>query len=350
MKKRILLLVVFISIVLVGCSNTINQKSQNISDETFLLGTLVKVTIYGEDVEEEDFEGIFKVVSDIESKVSRNISTSEISKINSNEIDEIKLSEDTFNIIKKGLYYSKLSEGRFDITIAPLVSLWGIDTEDARVPDQKEINDVLKKVNYKNLFLDEENRTLHIKNDTQIDLGGIAKGYIADKVSKYLKQNKMDHAIINLGGNILTVGNKPNGDSWKIGIRNPFNTRGRELGVAAIGQKSLVTSGIYERYLEEDGVKYHHILDPYTGYPVENDLAGVTIISDYSVDGDGLSTVVFSMGLEEGYKFVEDMENVDAIFVTREKEVYVTSQAEKIFQLTDTNFKLKDFTNGIYKN
>ncbi|GMQ63336.1 FAD:protein FMN transferase [Vallitalea maricola] len=350
MKKRILLLVVFILVVLVGCSNIINQKNQKISDETFLLGTLVKVTIYGENADEEDFEGIFKIISDIESKVSRNISTSEISKINSNEIQEIKLSEDTFNIIKKGLYYSKLSEGRFDITIAPLVSLWGIGTKDARVPEEKEIKDALKKINYKNLFLDEENLTIYLKKDTQIDLGGIAKGYVADKVSEYLKQNKLEHAIINLGGNILTVGNKPNGDSWKIGIRDPFNTRGREIGVATIGQKSLVTSGIYERYLEEDGVKYHHILDPYTGYPVENELAGVTIISDYSVDGDGLSTVIFSMGLEEGYKFVEDMENVDAVFITKEKEVYVTSQAEKIFRLTDTNFKLKDFTNGIDKN
>ncbi|MCT4688000.1 FAD:protein FMN transferase [Vallitalea sp.] len=343
MKKQIILFIVFILIVLVGCNNTITQKNKKMSDETFLLGTLVKVTIYGENVNEKDFDGIFKIISDIESKVSRNISTSEISKINNNEIEEIKLSKDTFNIIKKGLYYSKLSEGRFDITIAPLVSLWGIDTEDARVPAQKEIKEVLKKVNYKNLFLDEENLTLHIKKDTQIDLGGIAKGYIADKVSKYLKQSKMENAIINLGGNILTVGNKPNGDSWKIGVRNPFNKRGREIGVVAIGQKSLVTSGIYERYLEEDGVKYHHILDPYTGYPVENDLAGVTIISDYSVDGDGLSTVIFSMGLEEGYKLVDNINNVDAIFITKNKEVYVTKEAGKIFQLTDSNYKLKDF-------
>ncbi|GMQ59576.1 FAD:protein FMN transferase [Vallitalea sediminicola] len=349
MNKRILLLVVLISIALTGCGNTLKSKNQKISDETFLIGTLVKVTLYGKDVDEEDFDGVFNVISDIESKVSRNISTSEISKINSNDIQDIKLSTDTFNIIKKGLYYSKLSEGRFDITIAPLVSLWGIGTEDARVPSEEEINDTLSKINYKNIFLDEENLTLHIKKDTQIDLGGIAKGYVADKVSEYLRENKLEHAIINLGGNILTVGNKPNGDSWKIGVQNPFNSRGRELGVATIGQKSIVTSGIYERYLEEDGVKYHHILDPHTGYPVDNDLAGVTIISDHSVDGDGLSTVVFSMGLEDGYKFVEDIDNVGAIFITKEKEVYVTSEAGKMFQLTDTDFKLKDFTNKIGK-
>ncbi|GKX28505.1 FAD:protein FMN transferase [Vallitalea longa] len=345
MNRRIFLLVISLSIIFTGCSNNINQHNEKISDETFLLGTIVKVTLYGKNADEDNFKDIFNIISDIENKVSRNISTSEISKINSNEIQEIKLSDDTFNIIKKGLYYSNLSEGRFDITIAPLVSLWGIGTEDARVPEEQEIKEAVNKIDYKNIYLEDDKMNMHIKNDVQIDLGGIAKGYVADKVAEYIKQKHIDHALINLGGNILTVGHKPNGESWKIGVQNPFNARGKELGVATIGEKSIVTSGIYERYFEEDGKRYHHILNPFTGYPIENDLAGVTIISDYSVDGDGLSTVVFSMGLEEGYKFVENLENVDAIFVTDEKDIYLTDGTEKIFNLTDYDFKVKKFSN-----
>lgn len=343
MNRRIFLLIISISLIIAGCSNNKKQHNDKLSDETFLLGTIVKVTLYGKNAHEDNFKDIFKIISDIENKVSRNISTSEISKINSNEIQDIKLSDDTFNIINKGLYYSKLSEGRFDITIAPLVSLWGIGTEYASVPDEQEIKEAISKIDYRNIYLDED-MTIHINKDTQIDLGGIAKGYVADKVAEYIEQKHIDHALINLGGNILTVGHKPNGESWKIGVQNPFNARGKELGVATIGEKSIVTSGIYERYFEEDGKRYHHILNPFTGYPIENDLAGVTILSDHSVDGDGLSTVVFSMGLEEGYKFVENLDNIDAIFVTDEKDIYLTEGAEKIFNLTDYDFKVKEFS------
>lgn len=130
---------------------------------------------------------------------------------------------------------------------------------------------------------------------------------------------------------------------WKIGIQNPFDARGNKLGIVTIGQKSVVTSGIYERYLEQDGKQYHHILNPFTGYPVENELASVSILSDHSVDGDGLSTVVFSMGLEEGFDFVEGLDKVDAIFVTKDKEVYMTSGANKIFTLTNYEFKVKKY-------
>lgn len=342
MNRRFFLLVIVLSIILSGCSNGNNNNNKKTTDERFLLGTIVKITLYGDNVSDEDFNEIFKLITEIENKVSRNISTSEINEINSNQVQDVKLSLDTFNIIKKGLYYSKISEGRFDITIAPLVSLWGIGTENQRVPEEQEIKNAISKIDYKNIYLDEE-MTMHINSGANIDLGAIAKGYVADKVAEYVREKHIDHALINLGGNILTVGNKPNGDLWKIGVQNPFNVRGKELGVATIGEKSMVTSGIYERYFEQDGKRYHHILNPFTGYPIENDLAGVTIISDHSVDGDGLSTVVFSMGLEEGYNFVKDLEDIDAIFVTKEKNIYLTKGAQEIFNLTDYNYKIKSF-------
>ncbi len=340
MKKMVLGLIICIALV-TGCKKeTPSNMSVKSTEQTYMLGTLVQVTVYGKEVSSLAFDKVFNIISDIENIVSKNIDTSEVSRINNGE--EITLSEATHNIIEKGLYYSELSNGKFDITIAPLVDLWGIGSEGAKVPNDKEIQEALSKVNYKNITLDEKTSLIKLHKPVELDLGGIAKGYVADKVSTYLRENDMGNAIINLGGNILTVGKKPDGSSWKIGIQNPFDARGNKLGIVTVGQKSVVTSGIYERYLEQDGKQYHHILNPFTGYPVENELASVSILSDHSVDGDGLSTVVFSMGLEAGFEFVEGLDQVDAIFVTKNKEVYITSGAKKIFTLTNYEFKKED--------
>ncbi|MCT4545203.1 MAG: FAD:protein FMN transferase [Vallitalea sp.] len=337
MKK--VFIFILIMMLLTGCNNKYQNKK--VAKETFLLGTLVKISIYGKDVKDEDFKPIFSLISDLENKVSKNIKESEISKLNSNTNHNIQVSQDVFNIIKKGLYYSKISEGKFDLSIAPLVELWGIGTENAKVPKEDEIDKAISKINYKNIKLDEKDMTISLLKDTKIDLGGIAKGYIADKVAEFFKDNDIEHGVINLGGNILTVGQKPNGDLWKIGIQNPFKSRGEKIGMVSIDQKSVVTSGIYERYLEKDGIRYHHILNPFTGYPVKNNLASVIIISNYSVDGDGLSTVAFSKGLKDGLKFIETIDNTDAIFITKDKEIYLTSGAKKIFKLMDNSFKIK---------
>lgn len=333
--------IIICTIVLVGCKPEATPLTKNIksTDQTYMLGTLVHVTVYGKEVVKEEFDQIFTIISDIENKVSKNLPDSEISQLN--RVKELAISEATYDIIKKGLYYGVASEGKFDITIAPLVNLWGIGSADARVPSQEEIDNVLGKIDYKRIAIDDKMRVITMEDTVELDLGGIAKGYVADKVSEYLRAHDMGHAIINLGGNILTVGRKPDGNPWRIGIQNPFDARGQKLGIVTIGQKSVVTSGIYERFLEDEGKEYHHILDPFTGYPVENSLASVSIISDYSVDGDGLSTMVFSMGLEKGYAYVEEVENVDAIFVTKNKEVYMTTGAKKMFQLTNYAFKKK---------
>lgn len=340
--KKIIGILVICTMALSGCHKKDSVETwTKISNQTYMLGTLVKVTAYSKDESEETFNKSFDIITDIESKVSKNIDTSEVNHINRGE--EITLSESTYSIIEKGLYYSEVSNGKFDITIAPLVDLWGIGSEDARVPSDEEIQEAISKIDYKQITLDEKTRTIKLLEPIELDLGAIAKGYVADQVSSYLREHDMGHAIINLGGNILTVGTKPDGSLWKIGIQNPFDARGNKLGIVTIGQKSVVTSGIYERYLEQDDKQYHHILNPFTGYPVENELASVSILSDHSVDGDGLSTVVFAMGLEEGFNFVEGLDKVDAIFVTKDKEVYMTSGANKIFTLTNYDFKVKKY-------
>ena len=161
--------------------------------------------------------------------------------------------------------------------------------------------------------------------EARIDLGGIAKGYIADRLKEYLKDEGIEHALIDLGGNMLTLGRRYDGNDFRIGIQKPFADTGTAMAVVSVNDKSVVTSGDYERYFEKDGVIYHHILDPDTGYPVQNDLDQVTIISDQSVDGDALSTTCFAMGLEDGLELIRSLDGIEAVFVTKDGEMHTSS-------------------------
>lgn len=174
----------------------------------------------------------------------------------------------------------------------------------------------------------------------EIDLGSIAKGYIADEIANILKQEGVNRAIIDLGGNIYALGSKSSDSNWKIGIQNPFNDRGEVVGGIEVSDKTVVTSGIYERFIEENGVKYHHILNPKTGYPYETDIAGVSIIADESIDADALSTLTFTKGVEEGLRFIEGLDNVDAIFITNDKKIYITKNIRDKFNIINTEFEI----------
>ena len=171
-----------------------------------------------------------------------------------------------------------------------------------------------------------------------MDLGAIAKGYTADEVKKVLLNNKINSALINLGGNVYAIGTNPDGDDWNIGIQNPLSTRGEYLGTISVTDKSIVTSGNYERFFIKDGIRYHHIFDPKTGYPAEEGLISTTIVSDKSIDGDALSTSTYILGLDKGIKLVESIKGVEAIFVTKDKKVYVTPGLKNNFKLTSKEF------------
>ena len=174
----------------------------------------------------------------------------------------------------------------------------------------------------------------------EIDLGGIAKGYAADKIAEYLKEENVESAIINLGGNVYALGEKDKNTAFKVGIQDPTNERGNSIGSINVSNESVVTSGIYERYIKKDGVIYHHMIDPSTGYPFDNNLSSVTIVSSSSIIGDGLSTTTFGLGLEKGMKLIESIDNTDAIFITKDKKVYTTSNLKGKLNLTDDDFKL----------
>ncbi|HDK7139992.1 TPA: FAD:protein FMN transferase [Clostridium botulinum] len=336
----ILLLCICLPLIFVGC----NSKSEEpVSRETYLMGTIINIKAYGKNADKAVQASVDKI-SDIENKMSLNISTSEINKINKNAgIAPVKVSKNTFDVVKASLIYSEKSKGSFDITVEPLVSLWGIGTDKARIPSKDEINNALKLINYKDVIINEKESTVMLKRKGQaIDLGAIAKGYAADELKEVLLNYNVSSAFLNLGGNVYVLGNKPDKTPWKIGVQNPLEPRGDYLGIVSVSDKSVVTSGNYERFFERNGKRYHHIFDTKTGYPAEKGLISVSIISDKSIDGDALSTSVYTLGLDEGKKLIESLNNVEAVFVTKDKKVYITSGLKDIFKLTNTDFKLQN--------
>ena len=340
-KTLLLSLVLIITTLLTSCAKENDKNTDPISRTELFMGTVVRITIY-DSTDETILDKAFNRVAEIESLVSINEDGTELDEVNANSgIQPIAVSDTTYTIVKKALEYSKLSNGDFDLTIGPLVKLWSIGLEGEKVPTQEEIDSVLPLINYKNVELDDNNKTIYLKEKGMIiDLGSIAKGYAADEISKILTENNVNSAIIDLGGNILAHGMKKSGDLWKIGIRNPHTDKGGIIGILKVKNKTVVTSGIYERYIEKDGVQYHHLLNPNTGYPFDNNIAGVSIITDKSIDADALSTTVFAKGIDEGLKFVESLDNVDAIFISKDDKVYITSGIKDSFSLDDDSLTL----------
>lgn len=350
MKKKqsvLFFCLLFIGIILVGCGKEeVKTRKEAYSDRQFLMGTYVQVQVFDEgkaDVVEKAFDRI----KELDKQITVNEAGSEVDKINENAgIAPVKVSDDVFELMEDSVYYSKDSDGGFDLTIGPITELWHIGFDDARKPEQEEIDTELAKVNYEDVVLNKEDKTVFLKEKgMRLDLGAIAKGFITDKAVDVLKENDVTAGIVDLGGNIFVLGDRPGSESgnWKIGIQDPNEARNTIVGTVEEKNKSLVTSGIYERNLEVEGVLYHHLFDSTTGYPFENDIAGVTIVSDTSVAGDGLSTAVFAKGVVGGMEYVESIDGVDAIFVTKEDDIYVSSGLTDTFKLNeDSPYKVKD--------
>lgn len=242
----------------------------------------------------------------------------------------IAVSDDLGELIEKGLYYSKLSEGGFDITIDPVSRLWDFSSGKGTVPERAVIRQNLELVDYQKLHITGGYVEFE-RPGMGLDLGGIAKGYIADRLKEYLQENGVTSGMVNLGGNVLCIGRKPDKEQFHIGIQQPFADRNETIAAINAEDVSVVSSGIYERYIEaEDGTLYHHILNPKTGYSYENNLIGVTIVSEKSVDGDGLSTTVFALGLEEGLQLVNSLDGVEAVFITKEEQLCYSEGFQKM--------------------
>ncbi|KMT23237.1 FAD:protein FMN transferase [Clostridium cylindrosporum] len=316
-----------------------SNKLVPIVREFYVLGTIIKLTVYGKNAEKAIEEAIERL-QEIDDKMSVFKNYSDISNVNANAgILPQKVDIDTYFVIKKAVEYSELSGGAFDPTIRPLMDLWGFGKGKGQVPGKYIIKEKLNFVNYKNIILNKEDHTVMLKNKGQaIDFGGIAKGYAADEVKNIFLRNSIKHALIDLGGNLFVLGKKIDKTFWNIGIQHPLRMRGEYVGVINAANKSIVTSGNYERYFMVDGKRFHHILDPRTGYPSENGVISATIVSDFSIDGDALSTCLYVMGANEGIKFLESIDGVDGIVITEDKKVYTTSRVKDNFKLLSDEF------------
>ena len=311
-KGKILILLACAAALLGGCGR---RQTEPVSRSGFLLNTFVTVTLYDSE-DEAILDGCMDLCREYEGLLSRTIETR-----------EMEVSEDTADVIEKGLYYSRLSGGAFDITIEPISSLWDFTSENPQVPDPSLIEENLPRVGYEKLEV-EGNKILFSDDGTTIDLGAIAKGFIADRMKEYLLDQGVKSAIINLGGNVLGVG--ANGKNpFRIGIQRPYASHNETVGVVEVEDMSVVSSGVYERHFEKDGINYHHILNPETGYPYENGLTAVTILSRQSVDGDGLSTTCFSLGLEKGMELIDSLDNAWAVFITDDGELHYSEGMEQ---------------------
>lgn len=318
MKTFKALLVCLLIISLCSCS----VQKGDISKSDTLLDTLVTIKLYNSN-DQKTLNNCFKLIKKYEKIFSATLKSAELYQLNANQTTKpITISQDLATLIQVGIKTNHLNPG-FDITIRPVSSLWDFKSNNPSLPNQNELVDALKHVGSDKIVL--RGHTL-IKKDpfVQIDLGALAKGYIADKLKDYLLSKQVNSAIIDLGGNILCVGDKA-GDSFKIAVQKPFSTN--TLKTLNIKDKSVVTSGSYERYFKLDGKLYHHILNPQTGYPYSSDIVSITIISNKSQDGDALSTLGFIMGRQKAIKYLNSLKNTDAIIVDNKGHIYYTRHA-----------------------
>ena len=319
LKKHIL-----IFFVLIVCLNLSSCSEKKVSSTELAMNTVISITAYG-DKADEAVKASFDEVKRIEKLLSCHIEESEISKVNKSAFENpVEVSPETAEVLKKALLFCKKTKGAFDISVKPLSDLWNIKAENPKVPSDEQIKNTLSLVGYENISLN-GNFVSFKKEGVQIDLGGAAKGYCADKIAEILKSFGIKNALIDLGGNIYALGKNEQGKEWRIGLQSPGGKRGEYFSIEELSDKTAVTSGSYERYFEKDGRVYHHILDAKTGYPSDSGLISVTVISENSFEADMLSTTIFVMGADEfekiksGFEFQKyitvDKYNVERVYV-----------------------------------
>ena len=292
-----------------------------------LMGTTITVSICDPQADEL-LAHCFELLRSYEHRFSANDASSELMEINHQAgIAPVQVHPDLFELIALGTLHSQAKNSHLNIAIGPLVQTWRIGFSDARRPAPEEIEQALLKIDPQQIQLDQENYTVFLKRPgMKIDLGALAKGYSADLIATYLRGKGIKEALIDLGGNILTVGQHPiKQQPWRIGIQNPVEKRGNHLLVLSVKDKSVVTSGIYERHLEVDGQSFHHIFDSATGYPVETDLASITILSDRSVDGEIWTTRLFGDSPTSILNTVESLPGIETLLVSQSGKIAYTS-------------------------
>lgn len=309
-------------------------EAKSASRDIFAMDTYMTLTAYGDNAQ-KGLDAAVDEINKIEQLVSTGIDSSEISQINKNGAGTV--SEDTGYLIERSKEIYDSTGGVFDITIYPIMQAWGFPTEKYRVPEKDELTKLRGLMGADHVLYDAKKKEVSLdKEGMEIDLGGIAKGYTSSKVMDIFKKNGISSAVISLGGNVQTLNGKPDGSDWRVAVENPADT-GSYIGVLSIKNKAVITSGGYERYFEQDGKTYHHIIDPSTGYPANNGLSSVTIVSDDGTLADGLSTSLFIMGPEKAEKYwKEHSDEFDTILVKDDGSILVSEGIAKNFTSEST--------------
>lgn len=325
-KKCLLLPSALTLLLLSGCtSQTVSESRKNF----FAMDTVMDFTIYGQ---EDLLDQTESMIRSLEAEMSVTNPASEIAEINENGYG--KVTGDTSDLISAALSLCQRTDGALDISVYPIVRAWGFTTDNYQVPDDVSIQALLPLVDYTQIDYQQDSGDIHLPDGMEIDLGSVAKGYAGQKAADFLKENGVTSGLLSLGGNIQAIGSKPDGSPWKIGIQDPFQNESPMM-VLSVTDKSVVTSGGYERYFQQDGKTYWHIMDPSTGYPAENGLVSVTIVGTDGMLCDGLSTSLFVMGLEKAADFWGSSDDFDAVFVTEDQTVYITEGLADSFALTE---------------
>ena len=338
MRRLLTLCLAFV--LLSGCASAPARTS---SDQTaparntspaegtfFAMDTVMSVRVYGDEALLDAAEDRVKELEALWSVTDEN---SEISALNRD--GSAALSGDVAGLLADALELCGRTGGALDITIYPVVRLWGFTTGEYTVPEAGAVADLLTRVDYTRVALDENAGTASLPDGVEIDLGSVAKGYTGDVLSGLLKEYGVESALLDLGGNIQTVGAKPDGSPWRIGVRDPEDENGY-IGVVEVADRAVVTSGGYERYFEQDGVRYWHIIDPATGAPARSGLHSVTVIGESCLVCDALSTALFVMGLDRALEHWREYRDFEAVFVAEDGSVTITAGLEGSFALSQT--------------
>lgn len=325
-KANYILAAILICPLLASCTGSTSETPEERT--VFAMDTVVTLTAYGRNASKalEDAE---TEIHRLDSLMSRSNESGDIYPINAGGSGSV--SDETAFVINTAIDIGRSTNGAFDITIAPVMDLWGFFGHSYSVPDDAELRAQLEKVDYNNIEI--HGNTISLKNGAAIDLGGIAKGYAGDSVTRIFTDNGIESGLISFGSAIQAIGTRPDGSDWRIGIADPKNSN-ENIARIGLSDKCIVTSGSYEQVFDGNGQRYHHIIDPSDGYPADSGLASVSIISDSAVTADGLSTALFVMGLENAARYWRENGGFEAVFITDNNEVYYTKGLEGALMLS----------------
>jgi FAD:protein FMN transferase len=342
-NKKILLFTILAAVIVFSLVQYFNRSDTGMvqvdRQQIGIMDTVVTVRVFAETKEAGDkaADQVFSVMEGLEDELSRYVAGSPVDTINSKAGKEaVQVSPRVLSVIQEALETARLTGGAFDITVAPLLDLWAIGTVEARVPGQTEIEEKMGLVDYTQVQV-QDGRVFLPREGMALDLGGVAKGYIVDQGIAALREEGIQSAYLDAGGDIRVMGEKPDGTPWRIGIRHPRD-RSKVLAVIPLtGDGAVVTSGDYQRYFDEDGIRYHHILDPATGYPAQAGVISATVIAGNTMTADILSTAFFVLGVEKSLELVERLPGIEAVLITEDLQIHMSSGIEDSIELKEVS-------------